>query len=304
VGAASSGEVDLAMGNVVGSNIANVLLVLGLSATLGVIHVSSRVVRLDVPIMIGVSLATALFALDGRLSRPECMLLLAGLLVFVTWTVRSSRRDRTADDPGAPPARRLGLPATLAAMAGGVGALVAAARLVVDGAGELAAAAGVPDLVIGLTVVAIGTSAPEIATSLVAAARGHRELAVGNAIGSNVINILLVLGAAGVVARGGLVVGEELRRLDLPVMVAAAVACLPVIGRGHALRRWEGFVFVGHYVLYITFLVVEALEHPFRDPIAVGATTFVIPQTIITFATLWWRHHRDARDGSLSRDVR
>jgi cation:H+ antiporter len=183
----------------------------------------------------------------------------------------------------------------MALVAGGTGLLVLAAGMVVSGAEELARSLGVPELVVGLTVVALGTSAPEVATSLVAAARGERDLAVGNVVGSNVLNIVFVLGITATVSAAPVAMADEVLRLDLPIMTAAAVACLPVLAQGHRLERWEGAVFVSYYVAYLVFLGLDAAGHAARDPFAVVMLGFVVPLTVLTAITVAVRRRRRDR---------
>jgi cation:H+ antiporter len=153
----------------------------------------------------------------------------------------------------------------------------------------------VSDLVIGLTVVAIGTSAPELATSVVAALRGERDIAVGNVVGSNIFNILCVLGLTGIVAPSGLAVSDDALRLDLPIMLAVAIACLPVFFNGYELKRWEGAVFALYYVAYVTFLVLDQTGSGLRDPFAVAMVGFVLPLTALTLGVVAVRTFRASR---------
>ncbi len=168
----------------------------------------------------------------------------------------------------------------------GLAALVAGADILVGGATNLARSFGVPELVVGLTVVAIGTSLPELVTSVVAAIRGHRDLAVGNVVGSNLFNILGVLGLTAVLAPGGLPVAASAVSFDIPVMIAVAVACLPLLFTGHILRRWEGALFVAYAGIYTTYLVLGATDRGLRDDLAAATAWFVIPLTLVTLITV------------------
>ncbi|MGI9643985.1 MAG: calcium/sodium antiporter, partial [Ilumatobacteraceae bacterium] len=199
---------EIAVGNVIGSNIANILFALGLAAAVGgALIVAQRIVRIDVPIMIGVSVLFLLFALDGGIGRVDGLVLTTGLVAYVTWTVLWARR-RTAIGvelqyeealaPARVPQRSVWNDITVFGV--GLVLLVIGAQGLVTGAGDIAADLGVSDLLIGLTVVAIGTSLPEVATTIVAALRGQRDLAVGNAIGSNLFNLLGVLGITALVS--------------------------------------------------------------------------------------------------------
>ncbi|HOU66119.1 MAG TPA: sodium:calcium antiporter, partial [Thermomonas sp.] len=147
-------------------------------------------------------------------------------------------------------------------------------------------------LVIGLTVVAIGTSLPEIATSLLSSLRGQRDLAVGNIVGSNIFNLLLVLGGTALVAGDGIPVAPTALRFDLPVMTAVAVACLPIFFVGHCIRRWEGALFVGYYVAYTAYLLMAASSHASLDDFRLVMQAVVMPLTLVTLSVVTWRHVR------------
>lgn len=291
LGAVLGGSPDVAVGNVVGSNIYNVLLVLGASALLRPLVVQQQLVRFDVPVVIGVSLLLWLLVLDAALGAVEGAVLVALLAAYTAMTVRKGRAEPAliVDE------YREGLdgpvPAVSVARNGliflaGLAALVVGAQALTGGASELARSFGIPELVIGLTIVAIGTSMPELVTSVVAALRGQRDLAVGNVVGSNVFNILGVLGLSAVVAPGGIDVPEQAIAFDIPVMLAVAVACLPLLFTGHLIRRWEGALFVAYAVAYTSFLVLEAIEHPMRHPFAQAMTWFVIPLTLATIVAV------------------
>ena len=283
------GEADLAVGNVIGSNIANILLVLGVATLFGTLVVASRAVRSDIPVMIGASLLFVALSLDGSLGRVDGIVLLVCLVVFVIWTVRVSRAETAGIESDEVV---LSLPVALGMAAGGIAVLVFAAQLVVSGASDLAESLGVPQLVVGLTVVALGTSAPEVATTAVAAMRGERDIAVGNVVGSNIFNLLMVLGTSAAVADTGVAVADDALTLDVPVMVATAVACLPIIARGHDLRRWEGAVFLFFYAAYLTFLVLDATDSRLENAVAAFTLGIAAPLTVVTVATLWWRELR------------
>ena len=264
--AALTGQPEIAVGNVVGSNIFNVLVILGLSALIVPLRVAQQLVRLDVPLLIATSLAVYGMCFGGRLDRLEGFGLVAALVAYTVWLVRKSRRESStavldeysaefAESKPATPGRML---VFMGLVAAGLGMLVVGADLFVDSAIVIARGWGLSELVIGLTLVAAGTSMPEVATSLVAAFKGERDIAVGNVVGSNIFNLMGVLGLSGLVAPGGLPVGPEMVNQDIPVMVLVAVACLPVFLIGHAIERWEGGVLLAFYVLYTAALVCEA----------------------------------------------
>lgn len=309
VQAGLAGQGDIAVGNVVGSNIFNVLLILGVSALITPLVVAQQLVRREVPLMIGVSVALVLMVLDGTLGRLEGLLLALAAAGYTVFTVRESRREGRAireeyekEFGGGGPARAT--PAHLALQVGlllvGLAMLVFGARQLVEGAVTIARALGVSELVIGLTIVAAGTSLPEVATSVMAAIRGERDIAVGNVVGSNIFNILLILGVTGVIAPSGLSVAPAVLAFDLPVMIAVAVACLPIFFTGHLIARWEGAVFLAYYVAYVTWIVLEASEHDALAPFGAVMLWFVLPLTAVTVVLLAFREWRSraAAEGS------
>ncbi len=284
---AYSGQAGIALGNVVGSNICNVLLILGLSALVAPLVVSRQVVRLEVPIMIGVSLLLVLFALNGVVGRAEGVLLFASLIAYLIWTVRRSRRElREQGVPAADPEAggHAGTVVQVLQILAGLVLLGIGSKWLVDGAVSVATFFGVSDLVIGLTVVAVGTSLPELATSVLASLRGQRDIAVGNVVGSNIFNILSVLGLTAIFAPAGVPVPPQALVFDLPVMLAVAVACLPIFLAGYRIARWEGGLFFGYYLAYTFFIVLTALQHPVLDLFSRAMLGFVIPLTLVTLA--------------------
>lgn len=299
--AAITGQADIALGNVVGSNIFNILFILGFAALLLPLAVSSRVIRLDVPIMIGASLLLFVLALDGRLGHLDGLLLLAGLATYTLFAVRQSRRETAAIE--AEYRRRYGrepggichlrdAAVPLGAILAGLGLLFMGARWLVEGAVALARAFEVSELIIGLTVVAAGTSLPEVATAIVATLRDEREIAVGNIIGSCLYNIMFILGLASLVAPGGIAVAPAALTFDIPVMIGVAVACLPICFTAHRIARWEGALFLAYYTAYTLYLILAALEHDALPMFSATMSLFVIPLTAITLAVLVLRARR------------
>jgi cation:H+ antiporter len=279
--AASRGEPDIAVGNVIGSNIFNVFVILGLSAIVAPLIVQARLVRIDVPMVIAVSLAAWAFAADGIIGRIEAGLLFLGLIAYVAWTVRSARRERIKEPENGVGASRLdAMWLQIVFIIAGLGLCVAGSRWFVDGSVSLARALGVGELVIGLTIVAAGTSLPELATSAMAAARGHRDIAVGNVLGSNLFNILGVLGLSGLIAPPE--VAAQAVRVDLPVMLFAALACVPVFISGLRISRGEGVMFLVLYGAYTAWLVLAGLGSPHARVVGlVGIVALALPLTAV-----------------------
>jgi cation:H+ antiporter len=295
VKSAWAGQPDLALGNVVGSNILNVLLILGASATIAPLLVSSQLIRLDVPIMIGLSVLTLLLAGDGSIGRLDGAILVAGAVAYTVFQIRQSRKepaaiqDEYAREFGP---KRSSTAANLALIGAGLALLVLGSRWLVGGAVAFAQALGVSDLVIGLTIVAAGTSLPEVATSILASLRGERDIAVGNVVGSNIFNIMAVLGVSALAAPAGLPAPAALLRFDLPVMIAVALACLPIFASGARIARWEGALFLFYYAAYIAYVVLAAQQHDALPAFSAVMEAFVLPLTAITLAVVGWRAWR------------
>jgi len=303
VGAVLSGTTDIAVGNVVGSNVFNVLLILGLSAVITPLVVHSQIIRQEVPIMIGASLLLAVMVLDGSLGLWESWLLLVLLIGYVVFLVLQSRAETAAiRDEYAEGMRRSGewdshWAVQVLLILAGLGLLVLGSEWLVGAAVAFARVLGVSDLVIGLTIIAAGTSMPEAATSIMAAVRGERDIAVGNVIGSNTFNILGCLGVSGVVSGSGLSIPPAVLNFDLWVMVAVALACLPVFMLGREIGRRRGLMFLGFYVVYVTYLILGAQQHDALDEFSAVMISFVLPITIVTLVTMVIRDQKK-RDGA------
>jgi cation:H+ antiporter len=296
------GSGDVAFGNVVGSNIANVLLILGASAIVGGLAVQQRIVRFDIPVLIAVSMVAFAMALDNKIGRVDGAILVTGVLAYTAWLILEARNERTdiaaeyaeAVDGIEGKAAERPVWFNVALAVTGLGMLVVGSQLLVNSATTIAEAAGVSDLVIGLTVVAIGTSLPELATSIMAVVRGERDIAVGNVIGSNLFNLMSVLGVSSIVSSDGIAVSDTSIRLDLPVMFGATIVLLPILWNGFVIQRWEGIVLVGFYAAYVAYLVLDASAS--NAAAVVGPAALICaPLLGITFAVTGiqgWRRHR------------
>jgi cation:H+ antiporter len=291
LGAALDGRGEMALGNVVGSNIINILGVLGASALFTPLVVSRRLVWRDVPILVVLSGAVLVLGYEGHLGRAEGGLLFLVGLVYTVHTIRASRREGVAVSEERPRAE-VRLPRASLLVAVGMLLLVVGARWMVSAATTFARALGVSDLVVGLTVVAVGTSLPEVAASIVAALRGQRDMAVGTVIGSNIFNIVNVLGLTALLAPQGVPVPEPALRFDLPVMIVVAAACLPIFFTGHRISRWEGALFLGYYAVYLLFVVLQAEQHGALPAFSRAMLFFVIPLTVATIGVVAWRELR------------
>ncbi len=290
-----NGQTDIAIGNVVGSNIFNVLFVLGLSALITPLIVNIQLIRQEVPIMIGASLLLLALGLDGSISLMDGAILFSLVLAYTVFLIVQSRAESKASQDhysaeftsAAPSGWDSKLPAQLLLIVAGLGLLVLGSDWLVTAATIFAKALGVSDLVIGLTIVAAGTSMPEVATSVMAAIKGERDIAVGNVVGSSTFNILGCLGLSGLVSGDlGLAVPTAILNFDIWVLIAVSLACLPVFMTGREIARWEGGVFLLYYAAYVTYLILATQQHAALSMFSTAMMSFVIPITVITLVVV------------------
>lgn len=299
--AAASGQGALALGNVIGSNVFNVLFILGVSALIAPLVVSRQLIRLDVPLMIGVSCAAVGLAWDGRFSHLDGLLLFTGLLVYTAFLIywgRKARGAKNAPVESQEKETRSSWLWNVAFIVGGLVLLVVGSRWLVDSAVELARSLGLSELVIGLTLIAAGTSLPEVVTSIVASLRGARDIAVGNVVGSNLFNLLGVLGLTALVSPEGVAVAPGVLSFDLPVMIAVAFVCLPIFFTGGVISRWEGGLLLAYYVAYTTYLILAAAQHEMLPLLGAAMIYFVLPLTAVTLGVVTIQAMRRATTGS------
>lgn len=301
VGAVWGGDNNIAIGNVIGSNIFNVLFILGCSALIAPLVVNRQIIRQEVPIMLGLTVLLLVMLHDLSISMVEGGFLFLLLILYMVFLVVQSRRaNRVANNGASLDELDLGgarwadsrlMQAAL--IAGGLVLLVVGSRLLVEASVALAKALGISDLVVGLTIVAAGTSLPEVATSITAALKGERDIAVGNVVGSNVFNILGVLGLSGLVAgTGGIIVAPSILAFDAWVMLAAAIACIPIFMTGREIARWEGAVFLAYYVFYVAYLIMAAEQHAALVTFTFAMVWFVAPLTLVTAIAVYLRPGR------------
>jgi len=298
-GAVLDGRNDIAVGNVVGSNIFNVLVILGFSAMIAPLVVRSQVIRQEVPIMLGASLLLLVFTFYGNVSFMDGIWLFGSLVSYTVFLVIQSRRETEAAkeefadeiQPAEPGAWDSHWASQVGLIVVGLTALVLGSDYLVQASVNFAKALGVSDVVIGLTIVAAGTSMPEVATSLAAAIKGERDIAVGNVVGSSTFNILGCLGLSGLVSGHlGLVVAPSVLAFDIWVMLAVALACLPVFITGREIARWEGGVFLGYFVAYVGYLLLATQQHDALPAFSGVMLGFVVPLTVITLVVMMIRH--------------
>ena len=288
VKSALSNQASITVGNVIGSNIFNVLFILGLSALIVPLVVSQQLVRLDVPLMIALSVIVLILSLDENLSRADGLMLVAGLAIYLWFLIHQSRRESAevreeyAKEFGTERYAKSSWVKNIVLILGGLALLVLGSHWLVDSAVSFAQYLGVSELVVGLTIVAAGTSLPEVVTSVIATIRGERDIAVGNVVGSSIFNIMAVLGLAGIVAPTGIEVSTAVIRFDMPVMIVSALACLPVFFTGGVISRQEGALLLGYYVAYTLYLVLAASHHDALPRFSAVMLYFVIPLTVVT----------------------
>ncbi|WP_339427158.1 MULTISPECIES: calcium/sodium antiporter [unclassified Pseudomonas] len=289
-----AGNTDIAVGSVIGSSIFNILVTLGLSALIIPLRVSRQLVRLDIPVMILAGLLVFTLAGNEELTPTDGLLLLVALAAYLGvlhYQTRHSRRPRTLDTV----ARAPWLSSVLQ-MLSGLLILVLAGHLLLGAAVDVAGDLGLSERVIGLTLIGVGTSLPCLATSLIAALRGQREIAVGNVIGSNLFNLLGVLGLTAVLAPSPLSVSPNALNFDLPVMLAVVVLCLPMFYTGYRLTRAEGLVLLGLYLAYGLHVMAFTTGMPLANKLEHLMVFYVLPVLVafLLFSTLraWRRQHK------------
>lgn len=299
-----AGNSSIVLGNVLGSNIYNVLFILGVCAAITPLAVAPQLIRLDVPIMIGCAVALPLMSLDHRLGWIDGTIFVASLAVYTLFTVRQSRKEQPSVSTeygeqlreAVRPDRRFWRHAAF--MVAGLALLAAGSDFLVRGAVAIAQSLNVSEAVIGMTVVTIGTTAPELSASLMAAWKGERDLAVGNIVGSNIFNILAVLGVGALVAPHGIPVGQQIADFGLPVMLVACFSCLPVFFAGGAIRRWEGALFLFYFVVYVAYLILDELQDARLLTLRAAVLWIVAPLTVVTVAVSVGQELRQRRKGS------
>lgn len=265
IDAVMKGNGDLAIGNIAGTNVVNILLILGLSALIKPLALRAETLWLDLPMIVVASLALYVMALDGHLTRLDGIILVTASFGYTAAIVLSARREASSvrvafaqglREPITPAQTGRSLALSLLTLGAGIVLIVVAADWLVQGAVDLARIWGVSEAFIGLTIIAIGTSSPELVTTVISTLKGQRDIAIGNLLGSSVYNILFILGITCIVPDAPVPVAAPLIAVDLPVMVAVALACIPVFSSGRSVSRIEGGCFVAGYAAYLGYLVV------------------------------------------------
>jgi cation:H+ antiporter len=296
--AAANGQGDLTLGNVLGSNIFNILFILGITALVAPIVIAEQLIRKDAPIMLAVSLLTLGLAFNGNISALDGAILLLGVIAYTVFALRQSQQESKAVQNEYAQEFAVQEPRTIKSITlniflilVGLGLLVLGSNWLVDSAVQIAKVLGVSELVIGLTIVAIGTSLPEVATSIIAVLKKESDIAVGNAVGSNIFNLLGVLGLGALFAPDGISVSQRVMQFDLPVMVFVALVTLPIFYIDSRISRMEGALLFGYYVLYVTYVVLQASNNSML-PVMILFIKVFVPITFITLVVFVVRSSR------------
>ena len=253
--AALIGNSSISLGNVVGSNIANIALILGIAALIRPLDVHANVIRREIPIMIGLSILLIVLLYDGELSLIDGIIFVAGIITYTIVNILMARKEKNVEvenefKEGLK--TKLGVPVSILFVVGGLGLMILGANLFVTSAISIAKAVGVSDAIIGLTIVAVGTSLPELITSIVAAYKNESDIAIGNVVGSNIFNILGILGITAIVIP---LSSAGISYVDFGVMLFTALILLPLSKTGFKITRFEGFFLVTGYIAYIYYLL-------------------------------------------------
>jgi len=252
VSSAIQGISDVALGNVVGSNIANIGIILGISAVISPIVVSKSTIRKEIPIMIGASLLLLAIIIDGKIDLTDGIILVLGIIGFIIFSYKNSKIESDLEKNQASTVLiNTSIQKSVSLVGIGLVLLTVGSFFTVDNAVVIAKSLGISELIIGLTLVSIGTSLPELITSVVAARKGHSDLSIGNIIGSNIFNIFAIVGIASVIA--GIAVNEKIL-LDMIIMIVFSVALIPIMRSGFVISKKEGLLLLSGYAAYIIIL--------------------------------------------------
>lgn len=298
VQAALTDHPDVVIGTCIGSTIFNILFILGVSAVVAPLVVSQQLIWYEVPIMIGAHLLLLVMSLDGKIDKIDSLILFGCIVAYTIFAIYKGRQESKAIveeyESILPEKITEPKPFLIVKQVGlviaGLVLCVLGARWLLESSLNLARVLGVSELVIGMTIIAASTSLPELATSVVAAIKGQRDIAIGNVVGSNIFNILGIIGIAGLISPDGIAVAPSVLRFDLPVAIAACVACLPIFFTGHKISRLEGVLFLGYYAAYTMYLIMVANKHASLPIFSHIMMWFVIPLTslgliILTYQT-------------------
>lgn len=298
--AAANGSADLVLGNIIGSNIANILLIIGIGSVMKAIAITPRILKVDLPIVLFVSLVLYWISSDGSLSKLDGVILISMLIaysIFTFFQIKKSRAEHKIVDLYEPNINPDNLDdglkfyaINLGWLAIGLVMIVMGSDWMVDSAIEIATLFGISELIIGLTIVSIGTSLPEVATSIAIIRKGNPESAIGNVLGSNLYNVLLTLGITILITPQVLQVSSIAINFDLPIMVGVIILCFPIFITGMKITRSEGVVFLLYYASYLTILTLDAISSPYSESFDFAMIWIVIPATALFFTSRFVVH--------------
>lgn len=291
------GKTDIALGNVIGSNIFNILFAMGFAAIISNLYIQRKTNMIDVPIMLAISILAYVMSFTGVINRWHGLTLFAIFIAFNVFLIMYERKHpqeaaAVAEDAAAILANKRSIPKIIIFIIAGLGLLAIGSKVLVEGAADLARLMHLSELIISLTIIAIGTSLPEAITAIIAAMHRETDMAVGNIIGSNIANISGVLGLSALLAPDGIPVSASVLEFDFPVMLASSFACLPIFYIGHKVSRSEGIVLFAYYLLFLAYIVLRAINHPSISLLSDAMLFFCIPLTILTLGILVYREHK------------
>jgi len=295
------GEADIAYGNVLGSNIFNVLFILGISAIITPLIVSKQLIKIDVPIMIFSVLLLFVLSLDGQVGFIDGAILFLMVISYTLFLINKARKESLNEDDefkkeyDVSKEEKKWLLNSIFFLVG-LGLMVLGSKWLVESAVTFATYLGVSELVIGLTIVAAGTSLPEVATSILASIKGERDIAVGNIVGSNIFNVFFVLGSAALVSPNGVSVNMEALEFDLPIVIAISFACLPIFFTDYKISRWEGFLFFFYYIAYTVYIILASIDDQAIETYSKVMMYFVIPISVVTLLVITVRELNSLRN--------
>ena len=297
------GQPDIALGNAVGSNILNILFILGIASMITPLVVAPQLIKLDVPLMIVISFVLFLFGLDGTISLFEGVILFVGLMVYLSYLITHSRKESKKFRE----LQKLDLNKNkygiknwiinIGLVIVGFVMLVVGSDLLLEAAITIARAFGVSELIIGLTIIAAGTSLPEVFTSVVASLRGEKDIAVGNLVGSNIFNIMAIIGLTSIFSPNGIRVLPEALNFDIPVMIGVAIICFPIFYTANIISRWEGALLFFFYLVYTAFLILRATNSKMLGMFDNVVLAFILPLTVLTLLVVSYKSFRKQHKG-------
>lgn len=299
--ASINGQADLTLGNVLGSNIFNILFILGITAIVAPIVIAEQLIRMDAPIMLAASILVLGLSLDGKIGILDSLILLTGLIGYTIFAVRQSRveskkvqNEYAEEFAEKEPRTAKNFVINIFFILVGLGMLAVGSGWLVDSAVAIARALRVSELIIGLTIIAVGTSLPEVVTSLIAALKKESDIAVGNAVGSNIYNLLGVLGSGALLAPHGIAVSVRVLQFDFLVMIFVALVSLPIFYIDNRISRVEGVLLLSYYVCYLAYIIMQATNHPVLSAFA-GFVGIFIPVTFTALVLFAFRSARSKR---------